>query len=366
MATPAEVAAARQFIETLVGELVSKGCVFVVPVDAEKLREGDNCPVCFDWLIWESIDRNLARRPTGAPNPLAVAVQHHKTEDQVPADKAALWDKFRASDLVSIDNASSWNMASKRMEMQAYHGDILITLGGSEGVLFLANLYHQAGKPVIPLNFKLEKDDTGSRKLFSMALTRQQTGKFFQTTGAAPPHDWINRLNFSSRQDAVTRVRVVVDLLESIEPPTAFCVRLLNPSLPDYTAVENFFSGVIRPVVEQEFRYTLKVVDGNQPYEFPRIDQEIFEKLHRAGVVISDLTGERPNCYIELGYALGRSLPTIITAKVGTRFPFDIHSIAGHMWDNTNTLEAQKQAFRAYWVANINKPPLVSLSPLIP
>jgi hypothetical protein len=37
------------------------------------------------------------------------------------------------------------------MEAQACYGDILIALGGGEGegVLFLANLYHDAGKPVI-------------------------------------------------------------------------------------------------------------------------------------------------------------------------------------------------------------------------
>ena len=43
-------------------------------------------------------------------------------------------------------------MNSKRMEVQARWGDILLALGGSEGVLFLANVYHDAGKPVVPLN----------------------------------------------------------------------------------------------------------------------------------------------------------------------------------------------------------------------
>ncbi len=41
-----------------------------------------------------------------------------------------------ASDLVQIENAAHWNMNSKRMEAQARWGDILIALGGAEGVLF--------------------------------------------------------------------------------------------------------------------------------------------------------------------------------------------------------------------------------------
>ena len=47
---------------------------------------------------------------------------------------------------MKIENAAHWNMNSKRMEAQARSGDILVTLGGTEGVLYLANLYHDAGR----------------------------------------------------------------------------------------------------------------------------------------------------------------------------------------------------------------------------
>ncbi len=42
---------------------------------------------------------------------------------------------------------------------------------------------------------------------------------------------------------------------------------------------------------------------------------EIFEALHRAGLVIVDLTGVRPNCMMELGYALARRGRIVISAK---------------------------------------------------
>jgi hypothetical protein len=41
-------------------------------------------PIGFDWLVWRSIKENLTLRPSNGPGPLAVAVQHHKTEDQIP------------------------------------------------------------------------------------------------------------------------------------------------------------------------------------------------------------------------------------------------------------------------------------------
>jgi hypothetical protein len=96
---------------------------FVIPVDAEKLRACDGRPICFDWLIWQTLEATLARRPAGAPNPLALAVQHHKNEEQIPAAFEALWENLRNSDLVQIENAAHWNMASKRMEAQARWGD---------------------------------------------------------------------------------------------------------------------------------------------------------------------------------------------------------------------------------------------------
>ena len=55
-----------------------------------------------------------------------------------------------------MESAAHWNMASKRMEMQARYGDILVALGGTEGVAFLANLYYDAGKPVVPIEFQVE------------------------------------------------------------------------------------------------------------------------------------------------------------------------------------------------------------------
>ena len=61
---------------------------------------------------------------------------------------------------------------------------------------------------------------------------------------------------------------------------------------------------------EGELGYQLIVVNGNQAYEHARIDEEIFQKLHHSSVVLADITGMRPNCFIELGYALGRCLPT--------------------------------------------------------
>jgi hypothetical protein len=161
------------------------------------------------------------------------------------------------------------------------------------------------------------------------------------------------------------RVSSVIDLLEALEPARAFVVRLLNPGHEDYADVENFFATVVQPVVEGELGYKMMVVDGRQAYDHARIDQEIFAKLHRSSVVLADITGMRPNCFLELGYALGRGLPTMLMVKDGSPHPFDIYTFAGLHWKTTGSLDDRRRAFRDHWTAIRNRPPLVPTEPLI-
>lgn len=364
VATTAEIDHAREFVALLVAELMKRGATFVVPVDAEKLRPGDDRPICFDWLVWETIRNNLMRRPADAPGPLAVAVQHHKSEVQIPPQFTDLWDQMRMSDLVKIESAAHWDMNSKRMESQARAGDILITMGGAEGVLFLANLYHDAGKPIIPLNFKLCASNAGSLKLFEFATTGNAAEKFFQTRTSVDPQSWMHRLNFV-RAEVPAKVSTLIDLLESLRRPKAFGVRLLDPVNPEFADVDAYFETIVKPVIEGELGYELVVIDGNSPYEHNRIDQEIFAKLHRSSIVIADITGERPNCFLELGYALGRGLPTMLLGKEGIKHPFDLATFSGHHWKPTGPTTDRRRAFRQHWDAVKARPPVVPREPLV-
>ncbi len=365
VAAAGDVEQARELVAALVKELVKRGANFVIPVDAEPARKSDRLPICFDWLVWKMIKDNLALRPADVPGLLAVAVQHHKSEDQIPAEYAGLWDELRASPLVKIENAAQWNMNCKRMEAQSRFGDILVVLGGAEGVLYLANLYHDAGKPIVPLNIPLCPETTGARRLYNFGLTSSQARRLFQIADDGDAHDWINKIRFPPRQPVPDRVSVLVDLLEALERPKAFAVRLLNPDLPDYADVQTFFDMVVQPVIESELGYRLVVIDGRQAYDHARIDHEIFAKLHRSSVVLVDITGARPNCFLELGYALGRGLPTMVMTREGSSLPFDITTFSGLHWKTTGSAEDRRRAFREHWQAIRNRPSLVPAEPLI-
>ena len=364
VASRAAVETARQVLERLVPELVRQGANFVVPVDAEPVRD-DGQPICFDWLVWEAISRSLHLRPPSAAAPLAVAVQHHKSEEQVPPGRAALWDAMRGSPLVRIENAAYWNMASKRLETQARVGDVLLALGGSEGVHLLANLYHDAGKPVIPLDLPVCGEHEGARKVFAFGLASSRTERLFRTADGLGAHAWLNRVRWNGRKSVEGHAADILALLEALAPPRAFGVRLLNPGHEDHAAVEDHFENVVRPVVEGELGYELAVVDGQQAYERARIDEEIFAKLHRSAVVLADITGGRPNCFIELGYALGRQLPTMVMCREGSPSPFDITTFSGLRWREGGSPKERRAAFREHWEAIRSRPPMVPVEPLI-
>jgi hypothetical protein len=363
VATTSEAKRARQFVQQLVKDLMKKGATFVLPVDAEKTRS-DGIPFCFEWLIWTTIAQNLHLRPHNAPMPVAVAVKHHKNDEQIPEEHVEFWDEFSGTDNVRIDHAAHWNMNSKRMEVQARHGDILITVGGGEGVLFLANAYHDAGKPVIPVDFGVSTPGSGTHRICEFASVGNAP-KLFRTGDGNTALTWLARITPNSRHEPGKIAERVIELLESLEPPAAFAVRLLNPSHPDHGAVEEFFTVVVKPVIEEEYGYRLVVVDGKQAVEQSRIDQDIFSKLRRSGLVIADLTGERPNCFLELGYALGRSARTIVTVRDGTTPPFDVTTYAAHLWQPHGDVTERRARFREHLESVKARPPIVPDEPLI-
>jgi hypothetical protein len=363
IASAESVEAARNLVGELVRQLMKKGASFVVPVDAEPQRECDNLPICFDWLVWEAIFSTLSNRPAEASIPLAVAVVHHKTKKQIPPKYLDLWEKLKGSNLLQIDNVAEWNMASKRMEAQAQRGEILIALGGGEGTCFLANRYHEAGKPVIPLNLPLCKPDEGAIKIYKEGLTRGAQ-RLFNTKKGRDEDTWLNYIDNPENKPASDLVPVLIDLLESLNPPKAFAVRLIDREHDDFNDVDTFFKTIVDPVVSQ-IGYDLVTVDSKHEYKSASINQEIFNKLHKSRFVICDITGVRPNCFIELGYAFGRNIPTILTAKKGTDHPFDITVYPAHHWTQEGSVNDRQQAFREHVDAMKYQDPLVSEEPLI-
>lgn len=72
-----------------------------------------------------------------------------------------------------------------------------------------------------------------------------------------------------------------------------------------------------------------------------RIDEAIFTGLETCGLIVCDLTEEKPNCYFELAWAMSHQRPIIVTAKRGTKIHFDVSRFNIRFWESQRELREQ-------------------------
>jgi|GEM_PF-1699568 len=74
--------------------------------------------------------------------------------------------------------------------------------------------------------------------------------------------------------------------------------------------IDKLIELVYKPVAEEHFGFKLVFQEESEPKD--KIHDDIWENIKRCKLILCDLTGNRPNCYIEYGYALGINKEKII------------------------------------------------------
>lgn len=164
------------------------------------------------------------------------------------------------------------------------------------------------------------------------ALRKVRTLAFAETL---QPAARLHSLRLEAATDIDALAAATVSLIDDLRPPTAFYVRLLDPSAAEYPTVERFFRDVVDPVIVER-GFTPREM-GRETPETAFMNEEIFNVLHRTALVVVDLTAMRTNCLMELGYALGRRRRFIISARDGTRLGFDHDKLPTYFWKDAGT-----------------------------
>jgi hypothetical protein len=132
---------------------------------------------------------------------------------------------------------------------------------------------------------------------------------------------------------------------------------LINKDVPEFEVVENYFRNVVDEVIElcgyERFE------SGLDTSKEPFLNLAIFLNLHYSSLVIADLTGVRPNCCLELGYALGQKKKFILMALKGTKLPFDTKMISCHFWSAEMSDDDRKRELIAFMEKNIDRKPII-------
>ncbi|MBL9080892.1 MAG: hypothetical protein JNK76_03750 [Planctomycetales bacterium] len=358
------------YVHTLIAKLVSKlaadGATFVVPFGKEPfLKDRDSGPsIIFDWTVAEAVHVALksgTARPAYPNGRLVHSLATSKTDSHIPANRRPLYEELRAASAVHLEFLEAgWSAGAFRRQRLAEVGDILIGVSGGEGVEHQSIEYSTRGKPVIPLDIRVgaaQRDGSGgAARLFERALAHPS--EFFRVEDSHSAADLLDRTRTRDGQtDPGAVVTSVMNLIQGLLSPQVFYVRLLNDSLPEYAFTEAFFRDTVDPFVRDLGYAPLQMGAGKN--EFAWMNQAIFDSLHHSSVIWVDLTALRPNCFMELGYALGNRQRVILSARDDTRFPFDAFALEAFMWKEAESLSDRRDRLLKHWERNFDMPKLV-------
>ncbi len=354
--------AAHEFVSVLTERLIGAGAGLVLGAGDEPHGD-EGLPCTFDWTVLDVVARTPDPGPgwpSDQPGRFRVVTSQRALE-KIPDSREATWnDCTGRSDFELEVSRPGWRMGGVLRAAQMLRGDVLVVLGGGAGVEQLAELYSDEGKRVVPIRCDLGAisgdGNGGGSYLHSRALS--DTGAFFELRdGVGSAAARLAALQIRTADEPPSVAAAVESLIVDLKPPRAFYVRLLARKLNEFEPVEAFFRQVVDPVVKAK---------GFTPYEIGRdrplaafMNTEIFEGLHRAALVVADLTGVRPNCTMELGYALARRRRVVISAMADTPLPFDSDKLPTHFWNPDQASVARQEAFRTWLERHLDMPPLV-------
>lgn len=102
--------------------------------------------------------------------------------------------------------------------------------------------------------------------------------------------------------------------------------------------LDSAYEGVIKPIIKK-FKYKALRIDEIQ--DSGKITDQILSEISRSEIVFADLSGERPNCYYEAGFAHAIGKEMIFTVRKGTPIHFDLFSYRFIEWETEDDLRQQ-------------------------
>jgi len=94
--------------------------------------------------------------------------------------------------------------------------------------------------------------------------------------------------------------------------------------------LDSAYVGVIKPAIES---FGLKAIRIDEVQNSGNISDQILETIAKSKYILSDLTGERPNCYYETGFAHALGKELILSIKKSDVIHFDLSGYRFIIWE---------------------------------
>jgi hypothetical protein len=101
-------------------------------------------------------------------------------------------------------------------------------------------------------------------------------------------------------------------------------------------AVDQNYELVIKPSL---MTHKFSVERADELASAGPVNEEVTEAIIKSKLIVVDLSGERPNCYYEAGFAHALGKPVIILAQTGTTGHFDLPGVQWHYWNSSMDLK---------------------------
>lgn len=310
----------------------------------------------FDWTILERVvesSEDSAHGEDSLQGAVCVAVGFSDWKARIPLSRKKLVQRAIDRRLVQIEQLPKpLTIGGIMRERQATFGDVLITLGGGAGVEHLFELYREMHRPVIPLDIPFcAAKISASERLYQEALERPT--RFFEYEPATRGTAALSNLSLVDLPKIENSVSRLVEFVKNLSAPKVFFAHLLNTKLPEYRRVSSFFENVVSEVFYDAgfSRFDPGIDSSDEAF----LNVEIFKMIQASSVVVVDLTAMRPNCLLELGFAIGRGKKVVISALDGTQLPFDTSALPCHFWQEKIPDEMRRDALKDFIARNINR-----------
>lgn len=304
-------------------EVVEALKVFSRALGEQVIEQGHNlingCRCEFDTVIAEAAFEKIKQLPTGDAKRLV----SYRMEGTKPKD-AHNFGRIQRSDV------ENWREIFEVVPEPFEKADIVIFVCGSQDEKDEANYAPiwaaHADKPLLPVTY------FGG---YAVAIYKQEFKKIKEKYGARLKEDEYEILKQHLAFEEVDwkeQTHKIISLAKKIHSSdTALVIMSYSEKSKNKKSLDNLYKSFDE--VCSQFDYTCKRVNETNTVG-SSIIVEILQNIEESAFIIADLTELKQNVFYELGYAMGQKKDfVVVTAKKGTRVPFDVNQIPITFWD---------------------------------
>lgn len=187
-------------------------------------------------------------------------------------------------------------------------------------------------------------------KLFNMKnatfLRIFATDELLTATAEKSIFQQIRESEFQKKNDCTSSFLNKIKKDSASVPTTSLLQKAFQPPKAQVFVVMKFgdevlnsaYSSVIRPVVK---KYGLTCIRVDEIPDSGKISDQILETIAESKYVIADLSGARPNCYYEAGFAHALGKEIILTIRDGESAHFDLQGHRFIQWKTESDFKKQ-------------------------